>query len=109
MTQFSSREPFNDDPKPWTDTSTGERTSQRTGYMATGWAYEPRPEYNRPQNNPTNPILVEFRRSEPWDIAIDAALELGWIDFKPIPNTATPAQRDHARKVLTRLANLSGS
>jgi hypothetical protein len=64
-----------------------------------------------PQTNPTNPILLEFRRSAPWDIQKDAAREAGWLSGPnpwPIPKDATRAQVDHARRVLTRLASFSG-
>lgn len=64
-----------------------------------------------PQTNPTNPILLEFRRSAPWDIAEAAAIEVGWLSgmrTAPVPATATYAQVDHARRVLTRLASFSG-
>lgn len=68
MTQFSSKPPFNDDPTPWV------RTHPDLGYMGRfesrfpndthsnyRMKHSPRPEYNRPQHNPTNPILTEFR------------------------------------------------
>lgn len=57
MTQFSSKPPFNDDPAPWADY--WERSAEQ---WAPGDVYAPRPEYERPQHNPTNPILTEFRR-----------------------------------------------
>jgi hypothetical protein len=71
VTLYSSREPFNDDPYPYqsiqsasigldyrvNEASLLSRPEQRQGY-----ALKPRPEYDRPQNNPTNPILTEFRR-----------------------------------------------
>lgn len=115
MTQFSSKTPFNDDPEPWV------RTHPDLGYMGRfdsrfpndahsdyRMKHSPRPEFNRPQHNPTNPILTEFRRSAPWDLVVSAALELGWIDFNPIPDTATPEQVEHARKVLTKIRAVFG-
>lgn len=123
--QFSSKPPFNDDPEPWTDNFTGDRTSQRTGYMASTFSSWPRPEYERPQHNPTNPILAEFRKfcaPDEWDIVGDSArIALyadSWVDLMAeYPNddrTAwgsladLPRQNfDHARRVLTRLANLN--
>lgn len=64
MTQFSSREPFNDDPEPWVCTAPDfERYEDEGDYEGRhAVMFDPRPEYNRPQTNPTNPILTEFRR-----------------------------------------------
>lgn len=117
MTLYSSREPFNVDPKPYVTYADDRRTDVRSkdwdiqsdGAVEYARAYEPRPEYDRPQNNPTNPILTEFRRSAPWDIAKAAAIEVRWLSgmrTAPVPATATYAQVNHARKVLTRLAAL---
>lgn len=64
-----------------------------------------------PQTNPTNPILLEFRRSAPWDIAAAARTEVPWLTGEhvfPIPRSASRAQVEHARRVLARLASLSG-
>lgn len=59
MTQFSSKPPFNDDPAPWVGFH-GKRYEH--DWQADGiYHYGARPEYNRPQHNPTNPILEEFR------------------------------------------------
>lgn len=60
MSLYSSREPFNDDPEPYRNTLRGGRQAVRYGLGLE--RFEPRPEYDRPQNNPTNPILTEFRR-----------------------------------------------
>ena len=64
MTLYSSREPFNDDPFPRVTIHTGARHRDHLPTLddATECQYDPRPEYDRPQNNPTNPILTEFRR-----------------------------------------------
>lgn len=71
--QFSSKPPFNDDPSPWRQRMTNKRisatdhgakmSSQKRGVAARAlaYAYNPRPEFERPQHNPTNPILTEFR------------------------------------------------
>lgn len=107
MAMFSSREPFNDDPEPWTDNFTGDRTSQRTGYMASTFSFWPRPEYDRPQHNPTNPILAKLRTLKPvhrpaWiEGFLNAEVErYNWPNW-------THMEIQHAYKVLTRLANLS--
>lgn len=62
MTLYSSREPFNADPTPWVSEVTGSRYSKPAKYGHTRWTFYPRPEYDRPQHNPTNQILVEFRK-----------------------------------------------
>lgn len=74
MTLYSSREPFNDDPHPnvWsghternqmrTDTDTFRKGAPSYLNYEGNYIVRPRPEYDRPQNNPTNPILVEFRK-----------------------------------------------
>lgn len=108
MTQFSSRPPFNDDPLPWTDP----RGENRHGPYA-GWSseYAPRPEFARPQHNPTNPILADFR-----EMGGDAQM---WLDviqsddgdafLAETPKEFGRVTADgigHAIRVLTRLANL---
>lgn len=116
MTQFSSRPPFNDDPLPWTDP----RGENRHGPYG-GWSseYAPRPEFDRPQHNPTNPILTEFRKcaaehgdaprlaahwtKSDWMWAEMCLKDHSFVD-EPI---GTPEQERHARRVLTRLANLA--
>lgn len=67
--QFSSKPPFNDDPKPYvtyaderkTDVRNAEWGIQSDGATEYVRVLDPRPEYDRPQHNPTNPILTEFR------------------------------------------------
>lgn len=61
MTLFSSRPPFNDDPEPYRDPDSHARRTGFPGIYAHEWDHSPRPEYDRPQHNPTNPILTEFR------------------------------------------------
>lgn len=56
---FSSREPFNDDPEPFVS---GMKNRHSENFNPSVWTHEPRPEYDRQQHNPTNPILTEFRR-----------------------------------------------
>lgn len=61
MTLFSSRPPFNDDPFPYIS-SHGSRHAFPGTLGGERLVLDPRPEYERPQHNPTNPILTEFRR-----------------------------------------------
>lgn len=93
MSTYSSREPFNDDPEPYRNTLRGGRQAVRYGLGLE--RFEPRPEYDRPQNNPTNPILVA-RRNNPGEN----------IYYRDLERWPTEAEKDHARKVLTRLAAL---
>lgn len=59
MTLFSSRPPFNDDPEPYLS---GVGSRHATNLNLPIWTYyAPRPQYNRRQHNPTNPVLTEFR------------------------------------------------
>lgn len=57
---------------------------------------------------PVNPILAEFRRSAPWDVAEAARVEAEWLraPAHPVPADATPQQVADARKVLERLARV---
>lgn len=98
MTQFSSRPPYNDDPMPRVTVATGGRHRNHPPTMddATACRIDPRPEFDRPQNNPTNPILVA-RRNNPGEN----------IYYKNLDRWPTEAEINHARKVLTRRANLS--
>lgn len=114
MSMYSSRPPFNDDPEPWVDEFGG-----RFGYALSGDEHLPRPEFDRPQHNPTNPILELFRKyaarreSAPHLAAHWTKSDVMWSemclkDFSVIDEPiGTPAQEEHARRVLTRLANLA--
>lgn len=79
MVMFSSRPPFNDDPKPYvtyaddrrTDVRSKEWDIQSDGATEYVRVFDPRPELDRPRYNPTNPILTKFREipegsREPW-------------------------------------------
>jgi hypothetical protein len=93
---FASRV-VNTDPNPY---------AERAGVTV----FAPRPEYTLFPSNPINPILVEFRRSCPWDVPLAAAREAEWLrqpGARPVPENATEEQIEHARKVLTRLASAS--
>lgn len=79
MSIYSSREPFNDDP--------------------------------RPQNNPTNPILVDIRKNRPEGVSWATMLRhYNWVTFAAAhyitedwERITDEGQIDHARKVLTHL------
>lgn len=64
-----------------------------------------------PQTNPSNPILLELRMWSGSQEAIESLLwHLGHLDQSPYMRLVDPndAQIDHARRVLTRLANFTG-
>lgn len=60
--QFSSKPPFNDDPGAWVSEVTGSRYWEPPKYGHGRFRFDPRPEFNRPQTNPTNRILDITRR-----------------------------------------------
>lgn len=82
--------------------------------------HDPRPEYDHPQHNEPNPILVAFRGwlLEPVDLPEAAQW---WLDQmtdgtrEPLSSayavmratSASAAEYDHARRVLTRLAHFA--
>lgn len=76
--------------------------------------HDPRPEYDRPQHNEPNPILLAFRDHVAWNwvyLPHDTTYAEDVETFDGLRDGAflntTPAQVDHARKVLQRLAALS--
>lgn len=120
MTLYSSRPPFNDDPLPWLgwDGLVGGgqmvRSDQSFGYAE----HDPRPEFDRPQHNPTNPILTEFRKyaedhedaprlAAHWTKSDVMWSEMCLKDYSFVEPIGTPAQEQHARRVLERLARLT--
>lgn len=127
MSLYSSREPFNDDPYPNVWAGHSERNQMRTdtdmfrkgapsylGYEG-NYVVRPRPEYNRPQNNPTNPILTCFREyaegrvgwlAAHWTSTDEMWSEMVLKDEKLDEHMGSSEQEGHARKVLTRLAAL---
>lgn len=69
------------------------------------------PEFDRPLANPANPILVELRKAFNADIRrreLHVSEKLRELDYEERfgDNDWSPQQIDHARAVLTRLANL---
>lgn len=109
---FSSRPPFNGDPYGWVCTEGPSCRHSRKLAPTTYW--KPRPEFDRPQHNPTNPILEAFRDhvATQWvylpevsTYAEDVETFDGLRDDSFIGTT--PDQIDHARRVLARLASLT--
>lgn len=111
--QFSSKPPFNDDPEPWARFPDKGAGGVRSPKNPKGYLYwNPRPEYERPQHNPTNPILARFREriektgeeaywGDNWDATmdyLDHAIDFSYHAKEPL------IQLEHARRVLTRLA-----
>lgn len=61
-----------------------------------------------PQTNPTNVILLEIRE-EARQHDIDISRELEWLTRDDLHwDNYLPGAREHAARVLTRLASLSG-
>ena len=119
--QFSSRPPFNDDPYPNVWNGHSPRNQMRVDtdmyrrgapYNHESYSYKPPPEFDRPQHNPTNPILEWQRKTtrpgwaavaaryvlDRWDATIGALPALGIITY-------TPNMEQHALRVLTRVAS----
>lgn len=99
MTQFSSKPPFNDDPKPYvtyaderkTDVRNAEWDIQSDGATEYVRVLDPRPEYDRPQHNPTNPILVARRENPGYNIY-----------YKDLERWPTFEEIYHAQRVLSK-------
>lgn len=107
MSIYSSRDPFNDDPFPRVTVHTGARHRDHLPTLDddTECRYDPRPEYDRPQNNPTNPILVEFRKLHEQtgnDLWTDAYLS--WSDLIE-EEWGTRDEYWHAFSVLGRIVS----
>lgn len=113
MTLYSSREPFNVDPAPYYG-PWGRSAIPGGGFEGEALSFEPRPEYDRPQNNPTNPILTDIRKNRPEGVSWTKMLKhYNWVTFAAAhyitedwERITDESQIDHARKVLTRLAAL---
>ena len=106
MTQLSSRPPFNDDMEAFVYEDGLRVDFPLLDDAAHGrCTHQPRPEFNRPQTNPTNLVLADLR--DYWKhhgtklTAYHAAAYLTICDYEAMD---VPAEHiDHARKVLTRL------
>jgi hypothetical protein len=70
------------------------------------YVHDPRPEFDHAQHNEPNPILVAFRADLEDDVTPRERV-LWWLAYGiDHYSTATDVQCDHARRVLTRLADL---
>lgn len=122
--QFSSCPPINDDPLAWRVAVGPWRGSRMDAQYAPEAVHDPRPEYDRPQHNPTNPILGLFREyvvdpedgglgwcASLWLRCFDGLLDESWAVFQMLrdrePEGTTPEHYAHARRVLTRLTKES--
>lgn len=95
--QFSSKPQFIDE-DPWVSMVTGARYSEPPKYGHGRFRFEPRPEYNRPQTNPTNRILTELRENKRVIYDLMHALGSRWAD------QFTWEEQEHAWAVLELLA-----
>lgn len=111
MALFSSRPPFNDDPWPYIAPGGSRHAHPGTINFGERLVYNPRPEFDRPQNNPTNLILARLR--EEWstpgrhenDLALCADRVLAsCVEESEAVLYYNGDEIDHARRVLTRLA-----
>lgn len=120
MTQFSSRPPFNDDPWPlvWDGHSPRDQMRADTDFYRAGntalaawggYSRKPRPEFNRPQTNPTSLVLADLR--DYWKhhgTKLTARHAADYLDICDIDAMGVPAGHvDHAREVLARLAKFA--
>lgn len=109
---FASKTPrdLNRDPRPLSTIGTGRRVAVGSNY-AGETVPNPRPEYDHPQHNEPNPILLELRRTWREDRAHhenDLQLCADRVLMSDVEEPAaaehfTPEQRDHAERVLSRL------
>ena len=119
---FASKTPrdLNHDPEPWAHTACGYEWCDDFGDRfqtnnGTGNEFSPRPEFDHVQHNAPNPILVELRVAADVDFAWATARMLDALTYdhrapeamREVVRRSLPEARDHARKVLTRLAALS--
>lgn len=108
MTSFTSGK-ISHDPRAWIDVNGNRHSSHRAQlrkgqtleafYAKQGTIYAPRPEFDH-----HNPILAAFR-GEVAGLGMPQSLK--YFDETAGPSTDTPEEIDHARRVLTKLANLT--
>ena len=110
---FASKTPrdLNHDPLPYLYASTdytARFSHNNLGYpYASSAIYDPRPEFDHVQHNEPNPILVEFREESE---ALGRMHPADWARTCSREFWGKEVSRDmlhHARRVLTRLANLA--
>lgn len=116
MSQFSSgkQEKLSGDPRPWLSThGLGGRWSHEARDREND-LFRPRPEFDRPLTNPANPILQSIR-DQGWSNLNNAgkwnelAEWLWWLgdESHKIFYWQSLESIAHARRVLTRIANLA--
>lgn len=106
----------NADPTPWV----GADGSRRARYSRFAPRFDPRPEFDRPLTNEANPILGAFRKHreavreagfEPTRVLLSELDQMvpgrDNIDTSAEDDRVTSDQINHARRILTRLANLT--
>lgn len=110
MTMFASKTPrdLNHDPEPFISHHGRHEDADPAGWdFDVEFDYDPRPEFDHVQHNEPNPLLADLR--EFWPVIIEdwiAALDDPWF-MDGVPDefgVATEDHRDHAKKVLNRLA-----
>lgn len=104
MTQFSSKTPrdLNHDPQPYIGLY-GDHVNAAAARWEGGRPHAPRPEFDHPQHNEPNPILVSFRAN---DQNPDPAQWAEWLRLPSLGpwHYARRDHIDHARRVFLRLA-----
>ncbi|WP_315637305.1 MULTISPECIES: hypothetical protein [Microbacterium] len=103
MSLFSSREPFNEDPLPWVHPVQNWRAPEQ---MINWLDRRARTDFDVPQHNPTNPILVAFRESLPCDYTAAEFSEIISDGYLAELRGWSTAEVDQALRVLNRLAVL---
>lgn len=122
---FASTPPINDDPQPYKYPS-GYRNNVGGAYAGEWPRIMPRPAFDRPRAHEANSVLIAFRKYAALkDVAPEHALEywlFGFSSFEVFGGfkdwvapshpfhalvVASNEQIDHARRVLTRLANFA--
>jgi hypothetical protein len=132
---FASKTPrdLNHDPEPWVSHHGRHEDADPAGWdFDVEFTLHPRPEFDHVQHNPPNSILVQIREDNERSqfavngVPLSARLDM-WLmsianldtfgGFKSwdspghprhVLTTASEQEIDHARRVLTRLAHLSG-
>lgn len=93
------------DPKPYEWNGYRYTPEQRNTFPGQPCNWSPRREQF---DTPVNPILVAFRRDQSEEGGQRHVLSWAeWLEYPTTLNRYTPEQIDHARRVLTRLANWS--
>lgn len=109
---------LNHDPHPWRD-QTGRYSTENAYWSGFPRTFDPRPEFDHAQHNPVNRLLRDFRAIDGgrgeyarWLRDLDAnphwwTLQPGTGIMAGVTVGYAPEEIAHARRVLTRLANLA--